>query len=138
MRRVKGKPPGNFATDFIQAIRYMMTHRRVLQIILLMLLFWGCGTVILNGLTGIITNPLYFGLPNDWVGYFLGIVGIGMIAGAASASLAQTGIPKEIGIGWAMVLTGVFLLAFSLVRTWWRLGADFFVYRRQVSGRCCW
>jgi 1-acyl-sn-glycerol-3-phosphate acyltransferase len=52
----------------------------------------------------------------DSFGTFLGIVGIGMMAGAASCSLARRGIPKEVGIAWSMVLVGVFFFLFSIPR----------------------
>jgi len=112
--------PG-FIADFTEGIRYIWNHKRVLQIIGLMLLFWCCGTIILNGLTGIVTN--YFGLKLEWFSYFMGLSGVGMIIGAGLVSLARRGIPKEVGIAWSMVAIGVFLFLFSRVTPgYWRAG----------------
>ncbi len=103
--------------EFVGGLRYIRQHKRIIQIIGLMFLFWSCGTIILNGLTGIITH--HFGLSLQWYSYFMGIVGLGMVIGAASVSLAKHGIPKEIGIAWAMAATGVFLFVFSFTDRWW-------------------
>jgi 1-acyl-sn-glycerol-3-phosphate acyltransferase len=112
----KAAPKTTMIAEFSEGIRYIACHKRVLQIILLMLLFWSCGTIILTGLTGIVTN--HFGLSLEWYSYFMGLVGIGMVVGAASVSLARRGIPKEVGIAWAMVAVGVFLFAFSRADHW--------------------
>jgi 1-acyl-sn-glycerol-3-phosphate acyltransferase len=110
------KPKTGLVTEFTEGLRYIANHKRVFQIILLMLLFWSCGTIILNGLTGIVIH--HFGLDEAWFGYFMGLVGIGMVIGAASVSLARRGIPKEVGIAWAMVAVGVFLFFFAQADNW--------------------
>jgi 1-acyl-sn-glycerol-3-phosphate acyltransferase len=102
--------------DLLDGLRYLLRHKHALQIILLMLLFWSCGGLILNGLTGIVTHE--FGLDISSYSYFMGVVGGGMILGAAAVSLARRGVPREIGIAWAMVFVGLFLLGFSLMHTW--------------------
>src|SRR4029079_18889158 len=84
-----------FFHEFAAGVRYLQQHHRAIQMILLMFLFWCCGAIILNGLTGIITKTFLLDL--DWYGYFMGLVGIGMLLGAASCSLARRGIPKEFG-----------------------------------------
>ena len=81
-----------------------------------MFLFWCCGAIIMSGLTGIVTKKFHKDI--DWFGYFLGLVGIGMMLGAASCSLARRGIPKEFGIAWAMVFVGVFFYLFSIPQNW--------------------
>jgi 1-acyl-sn-glycerol-3-phosphate acyltransferase len=103
--------------DLADGVRYMLKHKHVLQVIGLMLLFWACGGLMLNGLTGIVTHE--FGLNISNYSYFMGVVGLGMIVGAGMVSVAREGIPKEMGIAWAMVLVGVFLLGFSLMRQWY-------------------
>ena len=105
-----------FFRELLDGLAYIWSHKRVLQIILLMLLFWSCGTIILNGLTGIVTH--HFGLGINAYANFMGVVGIGMILGAASVSLARRGIPKEIGIAWSMFGVGFFLLFFSMADRW--------------------
>ncbi|GEM_PF-134032 len=110
-----GKKAG-IIREIVEGLRYIKDHKRALQVILLMLLFWSCGTIILNGLTGIVTR--HFGLTIDKYAYFMGVVGVGMIIGAASVSLARRGIPKEVGIAWSMVAIGVFLFLFSLANDW--------------------
>jgi 1-acyl-sn-glycerol-3-phosphate acyltransferase len=103
-----------FVSEFAHGVRYLVQHKRATQIILLMFLFWCCGAIILSGLTGIVTKK--YNMSVDSFGTFLGIVGIGMMAGAASCSLARRGIPKEVGIAWSMVLVGVFFFLFSIPR----------------------
>jgi len=105
-----------------EGLGYIRRHRRVMQITLLLLLFWSCGAVILNGLTGIVTRT--YGLDIHQYGYFMGVVGSGMIVGAGLVSLFKHGIPKEFGIAWAMVAVGVFLFLFSF-QTRWQVGIVF-------------
>jgi 1-acyl-sn-glycerol-3-phosphate acyltransferase len=109
-------PRRGFVSDFADGIAYLRRHKRALQIIMLLFLFWCCGGIILNGLTGLVTSKFHKDV--HWFGYFLGLVGIGMMLGAASCSLARKGIPKEFGIGWAMILVGIFFFLFSVPRNW--------------------
>jgi 1-acyl-sn-glycerol-3-phosphate acyltransferase len=109
-----------FFFEFIEGIKYLLRHKRALQIILLMFLFWCAGAIILSGLTGVVTRTYHKDV--DWFGYFLGVVGVGMMAGAAVCSIAKRGIPKEFGIAWAMAMVGIFLYLFSLPSNWgWAL-----------------
>ncbi len=112
----------NVFSEFADGIRYIRNHKRTLQIIILMLLFWGCATVIFNGLSGIVT--IHYGLNLKWYTFFMGMLGAAMVLGASACLLARRGIPKEIGIAWAMVGVGVFLGLFSVVQTTW-LGVTF-------------
>ena len=107
----------NAFRELWEGFRYMLQHKRTLQIIGLMLLFWSCGTVIMNGLLGIVTT--HYRLDMTWYGYFLSLLGVGMILGAASCSLARRGIAKEVGIAWAMVGVGVSLFLFSITKRPW-------------------
>lgn len=102
--------------DIVGGLHYIWTHKRTLQVIGLMFLFWSCGTIILNGLTGIVTKHFHLSITD--YSYFMGVVGVGMIVGAASVSLARRGIPKEVGIAWSMTAVGVFLFLFSLATRW--------------------
>ncbi len=114
----RAAPPARpgFVKEFASGVTYLRQHARAVQIILLMFLFWCCGAIILSGLTGIVTTKFHKDV--DWFGYFLGLVGIGMMLGAASCSLARNGIPKEFGIAWAMLLVGVFFYLFSIPNNW--------------------
>jgi len=105
-----------FVSEFVGGLRYLKAHKRAMQIIFLMFVFWCCGAIILSGLTGIVTTKFHKDV--DWFGYFLGLVGIGMMLGAASCSLARRGIPKEFGIAWAMILVGIFFFLFSIPNNW--------------------
>ncbi len=104
-------------SDIADAIRYLLNHKRAVQIILLMFLFWCCGGIILSGLAGVVMgDPAKggFGKSEGQFSYFLGMIGVGMIAGAASCSIARRGIPKEFGVAWAMVFVGFFFFLFSV------------------------
>ena len=114
---VQGASIGHVFTELADGLRYIRQHRKTMEIIGLMLLFWCCGTVVMNGMTGIVTK--YYGLDLPMLAYFLALLGVGMILGAASCSLARQGIPKEVGIAWAMVMVGVFLGLFSVVKAAW-------------------
>ncbi|HUO10039.1 MAG TPA: MFS transporter [Phycisphaerae bacterium] len=106
--------------EFRQGLNYLLAHKRALQVVMLMFLFWCAGAIILSGLTGIVTKK--FNMSVDYFGIFLGIVGIGMMVGAAAVSLSRHGIPKEFGIAWAMALVGLFLFLFSVPEHWpWAL-----------------
>jgi 1-acyl-sn-glycerol-3-phosphate acyltransferase len=111
----KGKREG-MLTEFVEGIKYVVRHKRTLQVIGLMFLFWCAGAIILSGLTGVVTHK--FGKSVDWYAYFMGLVGTGMLVGAVVTSLARRGVAKEVGIAWSMVMVGVFLFAFSLPRGW--------------------
>lgn len=113
--------------DFRLGFHYVRTHRRTGQIITLMFLFWAMATFILNGLVGIVTNPLFMGMANEWVGYFQGIAGVGMIVGAGLVSLARNNVPKEVGIGLAMACSGLFLLGFALSVNVWFVALGFLI-----------
>ncbi|HVX84271.1 MAG TPA: MFS transporter [Phycisphaerae bacterium] len=102
--------------DFLTGLRYVWRHKRTLQVIGLMFLFWCAGAVILSGLTGVVTHK--FGKSEEWYAYFMGLVGIGMLVGAVVMSLARRGVAKEVGIAWSMVMVGVFLFAFSVPQGW--------------------
>ncbi len=115
-RALSTKEKHGFVSEFVSGLQYLRRHKRALQIILLMFLFWCCGAIILSGLTGIVTKKFHKDV--DWFGFFLGLVGIGMMLGAASCSLARKGIPKEFGIAWAMILVGVFFYLFSIPSNW--------------------
>lgn len=99
-----------------EGIAYLMEHRRARQTIYLMLVFWACGGVMMTGLTGVITK--HFGLRTDQYAYFMGVVGFGMILGAALCSVARNGLPKEFGIAWVMVLIALFFFLFTLQTHW--------------------
>jgi 1-acyl-sn-glycerol-3-phosphate acyltransferase len=103
-------------TDFLRGVRYLIQHKRALQVIGLMFLFWCAGAIILSGLTGVVTHK--FGKSEAWYAYFMGLVGTGMLVGAVVTSFARRGVAKEVGIAWSMVMVGVFLLAFSFPRGW--------------------
>jgi len=114
---VAGKKRPSFLADIVEAIRYLAAHKRAVQIILLMFLFWCCGGIILSGLAGVVMGtPQHggFGKSEAEFSYFLGYIGVGMILGAASCSIARRGIPKEFGVAWAMVLVGAFFFLFSV------------------------
>ncbi len=106
--------------DILDALRYLKDHKRAVQVILLMFLFWCCGAIILSGLAGVVVGDgsaadhSTFHKTDAQFSYFLGLIGVGMVAGAASCSIARRGIPKEFGIAWAMVMVGVFFYLFSL------------------------
>jgi MFS family permease len=110
------KPRVSMLADFRQGIRYLLNHKRALQVIGLMFLFWCAGAIILSGLTGVVTHK--FGKSEAWYAYFMGLVGIGMLVGAVVTSFARRGIPKEAGIAWSMVMVGLFLFLFSIPHGW--------------------
>jgi 1-acyl-sn-glycerol-3-phosphate acyltransferase len=113
---------GSVFTDLAAGVRYIFKHKKVMQIIGLQLLFWSASGVLVNGITGIVT--VHYGLSITYYGLFMGLLGVGTIAGAAACSLAHSGIPKEVGIAWAMMLVGVFLGLFSVIKGMW-LGIAF-------------
>lgn len=105
--------------DLMIGLRYIRTHRRVLEIMLMLLVFWSCGAIILNGLTGLVTR--YYGLSISQYAMFMGVISLGMIAGAGSVSaisLLRRELPKEIGIAGAMLAMGASLLTLSFQSHW--------------------
>src|SRR5204863_7461254 len=77
---VAGASRPSLVGDFSTALRYLREHKRAVQVILLMFLFWCAGAIILSGLTGVVT--IKFGKTTSEFSMFLGMVGVGMMAGA--------------------------------------------------------
>ncbi len=96
MTQAASSKAGSNPLRLADGVRYMLKHKRVLQVIGLMLLFWACGGLMLNGLTGIVTHE--FGLNISNYSYFMGIVGLGMIVGAADGvGGTQEGVAQRDG-----------------------------------------
>ena len=97
-------------------VGYLRNHTRPFQVIGLEVIFFAISAVVFNALPGLLTDK--FGLPQSDFGIFMGMAGVGMVAGAAAISRARRGIPKEIGIAWATVLVGGGLLAAAFCAHW--------------------
>jgi len=105
---------------FIQDARvggkYLRRHFRPFQVIGLEVIFFAISAIIFNSLPGILTGRLK--LPDSAFPGFMATAGVGMVVGAFAVSRARQGIPKEIGIAWAVVMIGGSLLLASLAAQW--------------------
>ncbi len=106
-------------------VRYLKSHSRPFQVIGLEMIFFSISAVVFNALPGLLTGK--FHLPQSDFGIFMGMAGLGMVAGAMAISRAKQGIPKEIGIAWATVLVGAGLLLASFCAQWQSMLASLIV-----------
>ncbi len=113
---VQGKTHPGIVKEVASAWHYLRNHKHPFQAIMLEVAFFTASAVILNCMPAIVTSR--FHLPPRDFGYFMGIAGVGMIAGAAAVSRARNGIPKEIGIGWSTVAIGAGLLMAGQASHW--------------------
>ena len=97
-------------------VSYLKNHTRPFQVIGLEMMFFAISAVVFNSLPGLLTGK--FHLPQSDFGIFMGMAGLGMVAGAMAISRAKQGIPKEIGIAWATILVGVGLLLAAFCVQW--------------------
>ncbi len=112
---VAGAKRSSFWADFRGAVRYLREHRRPVQIIGLELLFWVSSMLILNSLPAIVSGAFHM---RHELGYFMAVAGLGMVGAAALLSIFAGGIPKEIGIGWSLAVTGACLALLGVDRQW--------------------
>lgn len=99
-----------------QGVSYLYRHSRPLQVIGLELGFFAISTAILNSLPSLIHRR--FDLGSRYLYFTMALTGLGMIVGALALSRAKQNIPKEIGIGWSVVLLGIGLLLTAHARNW--------------------
>ncbi len=99
-----------------QGVGYLQRHSRPLQVIALELGFFAISTAILNSLPSLVHRR--FHLDSRYLYFTMALTGLGMIAGALALSRAKQNIPKEIGIGWSVVLLGIGLLLAAHAQSW--------------------
>ncbi len=99
-----------------QGLSYLRRHTRPLQVISLELGFFAISTLILNSLPSLVHRRFHLGPRHLY--FTMALTGLGMIAGALAVSRAKQNIPKEIGIGWSVVLLGIGLLLAAHAPSW--------------------
>ena len=99
-----------------QGVSYLRRHTRPLQVISLELGFFAISTLILNSLPSLVHRRFHLGPRHLY--FTMALTGLGMIAGALALSRTKQNIPKEIGIGWSVVLLGIGLLLAAHAHSW--------------------
>lgn len=93
-----------------QGFRYVRTHRRVLDMILLGTVFWAAAGAVISVVPAIV--KVYFGESYTAAGTFRGIMGIGLATGAAVMTILGPTLPLQLAVliplaaacGWLVLL----------------------------------
>lgn len=108
---------GRFWSDLGAGVRYIRTHARVVQLVVLNAVFW----IAAAAFNSVIPTVLFrWYKPNDpdlgytELGIFKGTLGMGMLAGALMLSWLGDAVRGAWVITWSLVGAGLMLLAFSV------------------------
>ena len=91
---------------------YVWTHKRVLQMILLGMVFWAAAGAVISVVPAIVR--VYFGSDYAAAGTFRGIMGVGLAVGAAVMSIVGPALPLQVAVGIAVGAAGLWLLLLDL------------------------
>ncbi len=92
--------------------QYVWTHKRVLQMILLGMVFWAAAGAVISVVPAIVR--VYFGSDYAAAGTFRGIMGVGLAVGAAVMSIFGPALPLQIAVGIAVGAAAIWLLLLDL------------------------
>lgn len=117
-RAVPHAPLDGVLTPVVAGFRYVYQHRRVMQMILLGVVFWAAAGVVIS-VTPAIVKVFY---PNDYsaAGTFRGVIGIGLATGAAVMTLIGPSLPTQLAVLAALLGGGtwVALLCLAVAFQW--------------------
>lgn len=129
MRRTRAVPhPALLGiwTPVRQGFHYVATHRRILQMILLLTVFWAAAGIVISCVPAIVRE--IFGGQLTEAGMYRGIIGIGLAAGATVMTVVGPAMPVQIAVSLALGGAAAWLLALDLTYVF-KLG-------RVASGLC--
>ena len=106
--------------------RYVRTHRRVLQLMVLGTVFWASAGVV-NSVIPALVRDVFGGSISD-VGVYRGLVGVGLALGAALLGIVGSALPLQLGVLLSLAGGGFWILALDAAYTL-QLG-------RVLSGIC--
>ena len=104
-------------TSRVEALRdgfaYCRTHRRVIELIVFMVLFWTAAIAVRSMMPALVKGVFGGGL-SDIKNYYLAL-GIGMLTGAFIIGAFGEAIKSEVAISWSFMGAGLAVLALALV-----------------------
>ncbi len=123
-RRAPGKPTGDsavpprphhepFSRMIAEGLRYVRTHHRVMELIILATFFWTGAAVFTSVLPSVVFDRYHLGY--DWVGWMRGALAGGMLLGAILLTALGDRIHGELVNFMAMLGAGAALIGFAWV-----------------------
>lgn len=104
-----------------ESFRYVRTHRRVFEVILVSTVFWAGASVVRSIIPALVKDV--FGGTYEQIGLFQGLLGVGLLVGSVVLTLLGSALRSELAISWCLKLTGLaglFLTAVVLL-AWGRV-----------------
>lgn len=103
-----------------EAFRYVRTHRRVLEVILVSTVFWAGASVVRSIIPALVKDV--FGGTYEQIGVFQGLLGVGLLVGSIVLTLLGSALRSELAISWCLKLTGLagLFLAAVILLGWGR------------------
>lgn len=95
--------------------RYVATHRRILQMIVLGSVFWAAAGVVISVVPAIV--KVFYGADYSKAGLFRGIMGIGLATGATVMTIVGPALPVQIAILVALAAGGFWIMLLDLAFT---------------------
>ncbi|MFO0839902.1 MAG: MFS transporter [Phycisphaerae bacterium] len=111
-RAVPHPPLEGVLTPVIAGFRYVRGHRRVLQMILLLTVFWAAAGIVISCVPAIV-REVFGGRISD-AGMYRGIIGIGLATGAAVMSIFGAFMPVQLAIMAALLGAMIWLLLLTV------------------------
>lgn len=112
--------PSHPIRDIRRAFRYVLSHRRVLQLILLATVFWTAGSAFQSFLPPVVfhwykDNHAWITDANQYeiLGRFKGTIGAGMLLGAILLTYFGDALRAQWVITWSLIGIGVSVIAFA-------------------------
>ncbi len=112
LRRVRTAPRGKLQgiwSPIQQGFQYVLTHRRVLQMILLGTVFWAAAGVVISVIPAIVRDV--FGGRFSDAGIYRGLIAVGLVAGSALLTWFGPALPIPLAVCWGLLGGGLSTLA---------------------------
>ncbi|HEY3244839.1 MAG TPA: MFS transporter [Phycisphaerae bacterium] len=110
--QASASPGLDASAQFLAGFRYVWTHRRVAQLLLIAVVFWFAGATVRSVVPAIVKNVYHGGYPA--MAFFQAWLGAGLILGALIIMLLGPALRSEIAITWGLFGVGLGLLGLTL------------------------
>lgn len=110
-RRVSAESHNGF-TAILKGFRYVYRHARVIELIVVAAVFWLAASVVKSVIPAVVKD-VFHGSYSD-IGIYLGLLGVGMIAGSLILTAFGDALKSDIAACWCLKLSGLSGLFFTL------------------------